>query len=446
MSFSLTKSIKSMLPRTLFARSLLILIVPIFLIQIVTSVIFFDRHWNKMTTRLAYAVSGEVTVMADALESNPMALSDVAPYYADHLSMITSFKTGDRLTKEGFQQEGSRIWENVVGEKLSKEMTKALKRPFFLHMNFDEKWIEVHVQLDNGVLVVAFPERRFFSSSGYVFLLWMFTVSAILLLVAVLFMRNQIRPIRKLAVAAELFGKGRDVPSFRPSGAREVRQAAAAFLSMHKRIRRQVDQRTAMLAGVSHDLRTPLTRLKLQLEMMDETADIAAMKDDIGQMERMISGYLDFARGEEGEKFSAVILQEMLKDLLVSVKRQGTDITLDCPDEPIVMMLKPTAFERCLSNLTSNAAKYADHVWVSLSASDDSAMITVEDDGVGIDPAQYDEVFKPFTRVDEARSSETGGVGLGLPIAQDIVHSHGGTITLGESEHGGLKVFVRLPR
>jgi len=373
--FSFVKSVKGFMPRTLFGRSLLILIVPIFLIQIVTSVIFFDRHWNKMTTRLAFAVSGEVAVMADALEASPMALSDIAPYYAEKLNIITSFKTDDRLTQFGYQQHGSKLWESVVGEKLSAEMEKSLQRPFFLNMNFDEKWIEVHVQLSNGVLVTTFPEKRFFSSSGYVFLLWVFTVSALLLFVAVLFMRNQIRPIRKLAVAAELFGKGRDVPSFRPSGAREVRQAASAFLSMHTRIRRQVDQRTAMLAGVSHDLRTPLTRLKLQLEMMGDSPDVSAMKNDIVQMETMISGYLDFARGEEGEKFQAVQLQEVLEQLVISVKRQGTDIVLFVPEEPIIMMLKPTAFERCLNNLTSNAAKYADHIWVSLSESDDEVQM-----------------------------------------------------------------------
>jgi len=347
--FSFVKSVKGFMPRTLFGRSLLILIVPIFLIQIVTSVIFFDRHWNKMTTRLAFAVSGEVAVMADALEASPMALSDIAPYYAEKLNIITSFKTDDRLTQFGYQQHGSKLWESVVGEKLSAEMEKSLQRPFFLNMNFDEKWIEVHVQLSNGVLVTTFPEKRFFSSSGYVFLLWVFTVSALLLFVAVLFMRNQIRPIRKLAVAAE------------------VRQAASAFLSMHTRIRRQVDQRTAMLAGVSHDLRTPLTRLKLQLEMMGDSPDVSAMKNDIVQMETVISGYLDFARGEEGEKFQAVQLQEVLEQLVISVKRQGTDIALCVPEEPIIMMLKPTAFERCLNNLTSNAAKYADHIWVSLS-------------------------------------------------------------------------------
>lgn len=440
------KPLKDFLPRTLFGRSLLILVAPIFLIQIITSVIFFDRHWDRMTDRLALAVSGEVAVMARALEQDEMALSELAPHYADRLDMITRFSNDERLTAQGLRQHGSRIWEEVVGEKLEEQMQKSLERPFFLNMNFEEKWIEVSVQLTNGVLVMTFPERRFFSSSGYVFLLWVFSVSSILLVVAVLFMRNQIRPIRKLAVAAELFGKGRDVPSFRPSGAREVRQAASAFMAMRERIGRQIEQRTAMLAGVSHDLRTPLTRLKLQLEMMGEDNDIAAMKEDITQMERMINGYLDFARGEEGEKFQAVTLQEMLDQLVISAKRQGVDIRFVRPDNAVMVMVRPIAFERALNNLTNNAAKYADHVWLSLDVNDENIVITVEDDGPGIAPDMYDEVFKPFTRVDESRNSETGGVGLGLPIAQDIIHAHGGTITLGKSAHGGLKVLVNLPR
>jgi len=438
-------SLKQFMPRTLFGRSLLILIAPILLIQVVTMIVFFDRHWSKMTTRLAYAVAGEISVMARTLEADPARLEEMSAYFSRNLSMLISFEPGGQLSQSGQKHHGYFLWEEIVGDKLAGEMRETVRRPFYLEMDFEEKWIEVSVQLENGLLSVSLPERRLFSSSGYIFLLWVFVTSALLLIVAVLFMRNQIRPIRKLAVAADLLGKGRDVPSFKPQGAREVRQAAEAFMAMRKRIKRQVDQRTAMLAGVSHDLRTPLTRLKLQLAMMGEGSDIDDMKDDIAHMDKMIEGYLDFARGEEGEKFRALQLYDLMEKVAATARRGGANIIMQEAGEPILMMLKPVAFERCLSNLIGNAARYSAHVWLGAHLAEDYVQIYVEDDGPGIPEALYEEVFKPFTRVDNSRNAETGGVGLGLPIAMDIVHSHGGKIWLEKSAHGGLKVVVRLP-
>jgi two-component system osmolarity sensor histidine kinase EnvZ len=336
------------------------------------------------------------------------------------------------------------LWESMVAERLSRELQSMLRRPFVLDVDSQEKWIRIAVQLEDGVLRVSLPQRRLFSSSGYIFLMWMIGISIVLLAIAILFMRNQIRPIHRLAVAAERFGKGRDVPAFKPQGAAEVRQAAQAFLDMHTRIKRQIEQRTAMLAGVSHDLRTPLTRLKLQLAMLGDSPDVEAMKSDIHDMEHMIGGYLDFVRGEGDEPSSFNSLNAIIDKVIVAAKRQGLEIQA-ATGEDISIMLRPMAFERCLLNVINNAGKYAKHIWVSAGVINGQVEIVVDDDGPGIPEDQYEEVFRPFYRVDSSRNAATGGVGLGLPIAMDIVHAHGGQIWLEKSPQGGLRVVITIP-
>lgn len=439
-------SLKMLLPRTLFARSLLILIVPVLLIQMVTTYVFFDRHWNKMTMRLAFAVAGEIAVMVEAIEdgSDSARIARMSGYAADKLDLRMVFEPGEKLSEEERKTHGL-VWESMVIRTLAQELAGQMPgRVFTLDVDFNEKWIWVAVQLENGVLKVTLPQRRMFSSSGYIVLLWMMGASIILLSVAVLFMRNQIRPIRKLAVAAERFGKGRDVPSFRPQGATEVRQAAQAFIDMRDRIRRQVEQRTAMLAGVSHDLRTPLTRLKLQLAMLGDSPDVEAMKSDIQDMERMIGGYLDFVRGEGDEATSFINVNQLIEKVAVAGRRAGINVQSAMAGE-ISMMLRPMAFERCVLNIVNNAGKFAKNIWVSAGVVEDELEIAVDDDGPGIPEDQYDEVFKPFYRVDTSRNLETGGVGLGLPIAMDIVHAHGGRIWLDRAPQGGLRVMIRIP-
>jgi two-component system osmolarity sensor histidine kinase EnvZ len=438
-------SIKKFLPTSLFGRSLLILIIPIVLIQVITAYMFFDRHWNKMTMRLAYAVAGEITVMAHAIEDgdNPEKLENIAKYALQSLDMAVRFEKGAMLGPES-KTTSIHIWESMVAQTLVNELNSSLRKPFTLDVDFQEKWVRVAVQLTNGVLHVTLPGRRLFSSSGYIVLLWMIGSSIVLLMVSILFMRNQIRPIHKLAVAAERFGKGRDVVAFKPTGAREVRQAAQAFMDMHKRIKRQIEQRTAMLAGVSHDLRTPLTRLKLQLAMLGDGPDVEAMKNDIAEMEKMIGGYLDFVRGEGDEQPEFINIAQLLDKIISTAKRQGLDVVkTDTPE--ISITIRPMAFERALSNLVTNAGKYGKHVWIGAYVENEKLELSVEDDGPGIPEHQYEEVFRPFFRVDSSRNAETGGVGLGLPIAMDIVHSHGGKIWLEKSSRGGLNVRIRLP-
>ena len=437
--------LKSVLPKTLFARSLLILIVPVLLIQVIAVFMFFDRHWSKMTTRLASAVAGEIAILAEGFDGEiPLAQTEgIAENAARYLDMLVRFHGNAALPEAGPRYTGF-DWGGMVERTLYAQINAQVRRPFLLRMDFERKWVEVRVQLGNGVLDVSFPQRRLFSSSGYIFLLWMIGSSVVLVMIAVLFMRNQIRPIRRLAIAADRFGKGRDVHVFKLEGAVEVRQAGRAFIDMRDRIQRQISQRTTMLAGVSHDLRTPLTRLKLQLEMLGDSPDVDAMKSDIIEMERMIAGYLDFVRGDGEEQVALTSLSDLFARLIVSARRQGHDITLNGNVE-ISLMLRPMAFERCLGNLVNNAGKYAEHIWLGARRLEGYIEISIEDDGPGIDAAEYEEVFKPFYRVDSARSSLTGGVGLGLPIAMEIVHGHGGEIWLEKSPYGGLRVVIHLP-
>ncbi len=439
-------SLKTFLPRTLLGRSLMILVTPVLLIQIIATIVFFDRHWSKMTDQLAFAVAGEIAAIADEISQDgdhPERLKGISSYAAKNLNLLVSFSKDETLSAELMHQAESR--RSIVARTLDRALERQVRLPHTVDVDIHEKWVEVGVQLNKGVLHVSFLQRRLISSSGYIFLLWMIGSSIVLLAVATLFMRNQIRPIRRLAVVAERFGRGLEIPaSFKPEGAYEVRQAARAFLDMHERIRRQIHQRTAMLAGVSHDLRTPLTRMKLQIEIMEPSPDTQAMRGDIADMERMIDAYLDFARGEGGEQAVRTDLREMIQRVAGNAEREGASVTVSLPDD-LVLLIRPVAFERCLNNLVGNACKYARHTWIEARHKEDKALIIVDDDGPGIPEDLRDEVFKPFVRGEPSRNQATGGVGLGLPIVQDIVHGHGGKIHLEQSPRGGLRVVIQLP-
>lgn len=441
--------LKKFLPRTIFGRSLLILVLPVLMLQAITTYIFFDNHWQKMTSRLAFAVAGEVATVAEVLEEADGAeqMAQMARLSAQHLDLLLSFSPGDELDMSSPSGRQLDWRKKLIAESLASELSAKVRRPFVLDVDNEEKWVDVRVQLDNGVLQVSLPQRRMFSSSSYIVILWMIGSSIILLTIATIFLRNQVRPIRRLAVAAERFGRGLDVPSsFKPEGAREVRQAAQAFLDMHERVKRQITQRASMLAGVSHDLRTPLTRMRLQVAMLPEGPDAVALKGDIADMERMINAYLDFAKGEDGEQPQRTDLRVIIDRVVAGMKRQGADIQLQM-DGDISLMLRPLAFERGLTNIVTNAKKYAPHIWVSVRLLDDGAHveILVDDDGPGIPDDQREEVFKPFVRVDASRNAATGGVGLGLPIAREMVHAHGGKIWLEQSPQGGVRAVIHLP-
>lgn len=440
----MTFSLKKFIPNSLLARSLLILVSPILLAQIIATYVFFDTHWGGMTRRLAFAVAGEIAIAADQIDNQQVIPDALTLPYTQNLDMLLSFMPDIKIEKQ--QPVKARfLGRQDIVTTLSEALKKQVHRPYTLDADAHEKWVEVAVQLNDGVLHASIPQRRLFSISGYRFLLWMVGSSFALLTVAVVFMRNQIRPIRRLAAAAELFGKGRDIPpSFRPQGAREVRQAAQAFLSMQERIRRQIDQRTAMLSGVSHDLRTPLTRMKLQVSFLEDCPDVAALKTDIAAMERMIDAYLDFARGEGGEPFSATDVSGMIHRVSDMARRQGAVIEVEASGD-LVIQARPVALERCVSNIVQNACKFAKSVKIHAARRGEQVEIIVDDDGPGIPADKREDVFKPFVRLEPSRNAATGGMGLGLSIAQDIVHAHGGEIVLGDSLMGGLRVSVTLP-
>lgn len=438
------KGLKGYLPRSLFGRSLLILILPVVLVQLVTGYVFINRHWDKVVERLSEATAGDMAVTIfeaqQALDAG-QSLEPVFQKAINFFDMAVSYKVGASLPVP--QPPEPFGWEIYVQSIFDDVLDRSVSYPFVSRFNFIDKWVFVHVKLEGGVLSFSFPARRLFSSSGYIFLLWVGVVSLLLLLISVLFMRNQVRPIRKLAAAAERFGKGRDVSNFRVSGAREVRQAGLAFSNMAERIKRQIEQRTLMLAGVSHDLRTPLTRLKLALSMMGDGQDAAEMRTDINQMEVMLQGYLDFVRdGMQDEAYAPVGLS-YFQDILgrydfCSLK----DISAD---EGWVLTLRPAAFERALVNLLENAARYGGRAVLQLDCGEDEFALSLEDDGPGLDPALYEDVFKPFFRGDSSRHGQDGNVGLGLSVVMDIVHAHGGRIWLEKADIGGMRVNIILP-
>jgi two-component system osmolarity sensor histidine kinase EnvZ len=439
--------LRRILPRSLLGRSIMILVTPLLLLQVVTTSVFYEAHWDTVTKRLARSVAGDIATIIALMPADPgghdpaaaaerQRLFDVA---MDSMQLDIDFVPDKRLPVLP-----SVVRATLVDRNLTSALEEFVKRPFLTDTRSLETAVEVHVQLANGVLQVVAPRRRLFSSTTYLVILWMVGSSLALFACAVLFMRAQVRPIRQLAGAAEAFGKGRDSAAFRIVGASEVRQAAAAFNQMRDRIRRQIAQRTEMLAGVSHDLRTPLTRMKLALAMLGDGADTADLKADVEEMEKMLGGYLAFARGEGREPAVEVDLREQLQEVVNAAAREGARIALAAEDG-LVLTLRPEAMRRCLTNLVSNAQRYAQSVTVAAARVDDGVEITIDDDGPGIPPDKREEVFRPFYRLDPSRNPETGGIGLGLTIARDVARSHGGDLQLLDSPQGGLRARLWLP-
>ena len=333
---------------------------------------------------------------------------------------------------------------SLLDQALSEELRKQIGKPFWIDTVGRSSLVEIRIQLDNTVLRVFARRNAAYASNSEIFLLWMVGTSLVLLGVAILFLRNQIRPILRLADAAESFGKGRDVPDFQPRGAREVRAAAQAFLEMKGRVERTMEQRTTMLAGVSHDLRTILTRFKLEMALIGDSPEVDAMKKDIDEMARMLEAYLAFARGDSAEPSAPTDMAGFLEELKLDAERQGDQATVVYHGEPVVTV-RPAAFKRCLANLVSNAARFASSISITGHRDHRWLTVTIDDNGPGIPPGMREEVFKPFLRLDHSRNQDEGGTGLGLAIARDIARSHGGDIALGDSPLGGLRATVRIP-
>lgn len=434
-------TIKRFLPRSLFGRSLLILVTPVVLLQIVATYVFYEQHWDTMSRRLSGGVAGEIAMVIEVLgqdldaESREAVLNLAARHTGIRMRYI-----GSEILPNGIARTDS----SSVGAMLAQTLDERLHRPIEIDADSDDRNVLVAIQLSEGVLHAIVPRKRLFSSTTYVFILWMIGTSMILFAIAGVFMRNQVRPIRRLAAAAESFGKGHETRDFKPEGASEVRRAAIEFNHMRERITRQITQRTAMLAGVSHDLRTPLTRLKLQLAMLGDGPDIREMQIDVGEMEKMLDAYLAFVRGEGAEAVIATELKPLLEEVVGGARREGREVALDVDGE-IHLKLRPNAFRRGITNLVANACRYGRHVVVSAHQSDGTLELIVDDDGPGIPADKREDAFKPFFRLDASRNLATGGVGLGLTIARDVVRGHGGDVILGTSPLGGLRATVRLP-
>ncbi len=433
--------IKRILPKTLFGRALMILITPLVLLQIIATHIFIDRHWETVTRRLTAAIAGEIGFVINELqqEQGAQTRTRIFEQANQHFQLRMTFTPN--VTLPDTQQE----YTGILDRKLAIDMRERVSRPFLIDTTVFKERVIIDVQLPDGVLSVIVPGQRLFSSTTYIFIFWMVGTSLILLAIAIIFLRNQIKPIRRLAAAVDRFGKGESLgQEFQVSGAAEVRLAGAAFNRMRERIGRQIRQRTDMLSGVSHDLRTPLTRMRLQLAMLTDQAAVDELKADVLEMEKMIDGYLTFARGEGDEPTALTDLGALIEGSVASWQRNGTMI--DCHVEgPLDLPVKPDALRRCVDNLISNAVRYGNHVWVSAGKRNEAIEITVDDDGPGVPEDQRQDVFRPFKRLDESRNPETGGTGLGLAIARDIARSHGGDIILQDSPHGGLRARIHLP-
>ncbi|MBF0356096.1 MAG: HAMP domain-containing protein [Alphaproteobacteria bacterium] len=431
---------KRILPRGLLGRSLLIIVLPLVLVQLVATVVFYERHWGTMTRRLSQDLVGDVVTIVEFLRAYPGAdnRSWIFDLVDDSMGLSITFSEGEVLPNIPLYS-GNTLFEDDLFSVLQSQ----LQRPFSIDASL-ERWVEIRVQVQDGVLHIFAPTKRLASSTTYIFLLWMLGTALLVSSIAIVFMRNQVKSVRRLAAAADALGKGHDVPYLKPEGAAEVRLAAIAFARMRDRIKSLLGHRTEMLAGVSHDLRTPLTRMKLQLAMMGEADGVADLKTDLDEMGRMIEGYLAFARGEGGEAPVKVDLSRLLEEIVSGFKRQGIDIDLHIEGD-MALMLRPDAVRRCLNNIIGNAVRYAKHVWVRAGLRDDGVELLVDDNGPGIPAEMRDEVFRPFYRIEGSRNKRTGGVGLGLTIARDIVRSHGGDIRLGDNPSGGLRVRITLP-
>jgi two-component system osmolarity sensor histidine kinase EnvZ len=437
----MSRALNSVMPKGLYARALLIIILPMVILQSVIAFVFMERHWNVVTQRLSAAVVQDISALIDIYRGYPQDAdqTQIRRIAQDRLGLVVDF-----LPLSEMPPPGPKPFFSLLDQALSEELRKQIGRPFWIDTVGKSALVEIRVQLDNTVMRVFARRSAAYASNSEIFLLWMVGTSVVLITVAIIFLRNQIKPILRLADAAESFGKGRDAPNFRPRGAREVRRAAQAFIEMKTRVERAIEQRTTMLAGVSHDLRTVLTRFKLELALIDDSPEVEAMKKDVDEMARMLEAYLAFARGDLGEASAPTDMAAFLEELKLDAERNGHRASVVFHGPPIVTV-RPAAFKRCLGNLVSNASRFASTIEIAGHRDHRYLTVTVDDDGPGIPPELREDVFKPFLRLDDARNQDEGGTGLGLAIARDIARSHGGEITLGDNPLGGLRATVRVP-
>ena len=432
-----SKKFKDILPKGLYSRSLLIIIVPVVVLQGILTFVFLDRHWQLVTRKLSSAVASEIATFVDVAPS--LGLNKVVElskkFYDAEVNYIPNQKLINNIPKP----------INLVENTLSKELSKIMTDNFWVDAHTYEKRVIVQIEKEGGIYEFTIPRRNVYATYSHIFLVWMVISSLLLVSVAVIFMRQQIKPIEKLSKAAQQFGLGKKMENFKPSGATEVRRAAEAYLKMQERIERFIEQRTLMLAGVSHDLRTPLTRLKLQLEMLSDDKTNIELLSDVNEMQKMLENYLDFAEDVTREKAIKTDLKQMIKEIINSESIENKVIEFNVKnDKPIFFECRAIAMKRCITNLLNNACSYGDDIRVALEKKKDVIDISIEDNGPGIDKTDYDKAIKPFIRLDTSRNQNIPGSGLGLSISQDITSNHGGKLIMSRSDLGGLKVQLKF--
>ncbi|MGZ9099817.1 MAG: ATP-binding protein [Brevundimonas sp.] len=434
--------LKRRLPTSLWGRSLLIIVLPVLVMQVAVTWAFFDMHWQTVTARLSDGLAGDIAWAAETWRDDPTPQNMAVISERAQRSMSLSIALQDGATLPDEHRRGP---VGVVDRTLEQALAARLDQPFWFDTTRYPAYVDIRVQQPQGVLRIIAPRERAVATQAHIFVLWLLIATVLLMGVAILFIRNQVRAIERLAEAAEAFGRGETQERFKPHGAREVRAAATAFLAMRERIQRHIDQRTALLASVSHDLRTPLTRLRLELALAPPFKRAGAMQGDLDEMEHMIDEYLAFARGEAGEAAQPVSLSDLLGAAGEDARRAGAEVEVAVP-EGLTASLRPLAFKRALTNLAGNAAAHGDRVRLSARALPSGGLeIAVDDDGPGIPEDMHEEAFRPFSRLDASRNQNHKGVGLGLAIARDVARGHGGDITLERSDMGGLRALIRLP-
>ncbi len=436
-----TRFLRRRLPTGIYVRSLLIIIMPMLLLQSVVAAVFMERHWQMVTQRLSMAVTQDIAAIIQII--------DTYPQDADYTA-ITKIAREQMKLQISIEPDGDlpppreKPFFSILDGILSDELNDQIKRPFWIDTLGDSSLVEIRIKLDDKILRVLTKRNQTYASNTHIFIVWMVGASLVLIGVSILFLRGQIRPIQALAAAAESFGKGQRAENFYPRGADEVRRAGLAFILMRERIERQIEQRTAMLTGVSHDLRTILTRFKLQLALAGNNPDLQGMADDVNDMQSMLEAYMAFARSEIEEDVGELKISEMLAKIETdfALHEKSFSYSIEGDDEIVV---RPNAFTRLVTNLASNARRYANSLNIEAKHGSKWLTLTFDDDGPGIPEKNREDVFKPFFRLDEARNLDDSGTGLGLAIARDIARSHGGNVTLSDSPLGGLRAVIRVP-
>ncbi|MCH9781078.1 MAG: HAMP domain-containing protein [Alphaproteobacteria bacterium] len=427
-------------PRTLYVRSLLILILPLIFVQLVSTWVFFNNHWETVASTLTRGIVGELALVLDAFSSDPSGFDPLQVAYTEHLGIQLTFFPDQIINIDAVGERQIGFFASWLARDL-----ESLRRPFLVDTESFETQVVVQIQLVEGVIQAVIPRQRIFSNTTWAFVFWVIGSALLLFAVTSLFLRSQIRPIVRLADGAQRLGRGETLENdLKYEGAVEIRRAAQAFNAMRANLYKQIRERTDMLSGVSHDLRTPLTRMRLQLSMMGENDDIKDIMGDVLEMEAMIEAYLTFARTEKVEAVTKVNLTQLLQSITEKWQRNDYQLNAHIENTP-TLLIRENSFRRAIDNLISNAHRHATTTWITAGKRRNHILIIVDDDGNGIPEAMRDKVFRPFFRVEGSRNKHTGGSGLGLTIARDVIRAHGGAIFLGDSPYGGLRVTISLP-